>query len=115
MNINIERENEALFVLPGGRIDGNNAHEFHNALTEAITDQDDTVVMDLSNLTYISSAGLRAILLTAKALQKRDAKFMLCSLKATIKGVFEISGFDKIIAIYDSRETALTSIGKSAS
>ena len=110
MDITSERQDKTLFIVPDGRIDGNNAHDFHNALTQVITDDDDAVVLDMTDLSYISSAGLRAILLTAKALQKREAKFMLCSLKPTIKGVFEISGFDKIIAIHDDREQATASI-----
>ena len=107
VDINIERQSGVLIIKPEGRIDGNNAADFQTSLGETITEQDSTIIMNLSELSYISSAGLRAILLTAKSLQKQKAKFMLCALKPTIKGIFEISGFDKIITIHDSQTDAL--------
>ena len=55
-------------------------------------------------LTYISSAGLRAILLTAKNLQKRGAGFGICTLAPPIREVFAISGFDKIISTYETKD-----------
>ena len=61
-------------------------------------------------LSYISSAGLRAVLVTAKMLWSREAKFVLCSLPAQIRGVFETSGFDKVIALHPSRAEALASL-----
>ena len=59
--------------------------------------------MDFEKLVYISSAGLRAILLTAKSLGNLNAKLALCSLSDQIREIFEISGFDKIITIHPSK------------
>lgn len=113
MDITSDRKEKVLFVLPDeARIDGSNAQDFDTALAEAITDNDNTVIMDLSNLNYISSAGLRVILLIAKMLHLRDATLMLCSLKSAVQGCFEISGFDKIIAIHDNRKKAMDALGK---
>ena len=72
------------------------------------------VAQEFGGRTYISSAGLRAILVTAKTLRKRDAKFALCSLQSSIKEVMEISGFDQVIAIHPSKEEALSAFGASA-
>ena len=69
------------------------------------------MVVDLAGLSYISSAGLRAVLLTAKSLSRRSAKFALCSPSKPIREVFEISGFDKIIDIHDTREAAVSAVG----
>ena len=77
----------------------------------AISSDDNTVVMDLEGLSYISSAGLRVILLIAKTLRKRNADLILCSLSDPIREVFEISGFDKIIPVHASREQALAAVG----
>lgn len=110
MQMNTERENETLIVKAEGRIDGTNAHEFEDALKAAISDDDRAVIIDFDSLSYISSAGLRIILVTAKALWKRDVKLMLCSLSGPIREIFEISGFDQIIPLHDTRTKALAEI-----
>ena len=111
MDIQTERNNGTLIAKAEGRIDGVNARDFEEALKAAISADDDTVVMDLEGLSYISSAGLRVILLIAKTLRKRNAELVLCSLSDPIREVFEISGFDKIIPVHASREQALAAIG----
>ena len=111
MDIQTERDNGTLIANATGRIDGVNARDFEEALKAAISMDDNTVVMDLEGLSYISSAGLRVILLIAKTLRKRNAELMLCSLSDPIREVFEISGFDKIIPVHASREQALAAVG----
>ena len=110
MELTIEREGSALTARVSGRVDSTNARDFEEAIRTQIEDGDRAVIMDFENLSYISSAGLRAVLMTAKTLWKRESKFALCSLSGPVKEVFEISGFDKIIPIHDSREDALSSL-----
>ncbi len=110
MKISTEREGTLLVAKPEGRLDGVSARDFDDALKSAISESDRVVIMDLEKLSYISSAGLRLILLTAKTLQKRDAKLLICSLSEPIREVFEISGFDKIIPIHANRAAAQSSI-----
>ena len=110
MDVTTERQDGVLSVQVGGRIDGSNVAEFEEAIRTAIEESDRAVIMDFEKLVYISSAGLRAILLTAKSLGNRNAKFALCSLSDQIREVFEISGFDKIITIYPSKAEALASL-----
>lgn len=109
MGLNIERNDGILIAMAEGRVDGANAQEFQGALTDAIEPSDRAVVLDLGQITYISSAGLRVILLTARALRRQDAELAVCSLSASIREVFEISGFDKIIPVRDSRPDAIAS------
>ena len=108
MDVVTERRKDILSVQVNGRVDGSNASEFEQAIRSAMDKSDRGVMLDFEQLVYISSAGLRAVLLIAKTLRSRDAKFALCSLSEQIRGVFEISGFDKIISIYPSRAEALS-------
>lgn len=101
MDIDVERKNGTLIAQVSGRVDSANAREFEQALSNAIGD-DGRVILDLGKLSYISSSGLRVLLLVAKALRNKGAEFGLCSLSDPIREVFEISGFDKIIPIYGS-------------
>ncbi len=110
MGISTEREGATLIAKTEGRVDGANAREFQDALEEAIDPADRAVILDLENLSYISSAGLRVILLTAKTLRKQDASLSVCSLSEPIRQVFEISGFDKIIPIHASQAEAVAAV-----
>ena len=110
MDVKTERENETLIARAEGRIDSTNARDFEDAMTAVIDASDRAVIIDCENLAYISSAGLRSLLLIGKELWNRDAKLALCSLSASIREVFEISGFDKIIPIHGSRTEALKSL-----
>ena len=110
MDVTTERKDGVLSAQVGGRIDGSNAAEFEVAIRTAIEESDRAVIVDFEKLVYISSAGLRAILLTAKFLDERNAEFALCSLADEIREIFEISGFSKIITIHPSKAEALASL-----
>ena len=71
--MNTERKDGVLVAKPEGRIDGVNARDFHDALSEAIGTDSNPVIVDLADINYISSAGLRTFLLIAKTLQQRSA------------------------------------------
>ena len=111
MSISTEREGGALIAKAEGRVDGANALEFHETLESAISPDDKGMVLDFQGISYISSAGLRVVLLVAKTLQKQQAKMAVCSLSEPIREIFEISGFDKIIPVYASRQDALAGLG----
>ena len=109
LTIQAKREEGTLTAATEGRIDGANARLFLEALENAIEETDTAVLLDLSDLAYISSAGLRVILQTAKALRAQNAQFALCSAKGPIREVFEISGIDQIVSIHDSEDAAIAS------
>jgi len=110
MELKTEYDGDLMIVTPAGRIDGSNAFDFQTAIDNAMADHDAGVIMDLSELTYISSAGLRVVLLLAKTINTRGAKLALCSLSESIMSVFQISGFDRIIPISDDKADAVASV-----
>ncbi len=101
-------EANALAATVTGRVEGANALAFQDALAGLIDKDAAAVVLDLEQLSYISSAGLRVILLAAQRLQERNVKFMVCSLSDSVSEVFQVSGFDKIVPIYATRPDALS-------
>jgi len=111
MEVITERGNGTLIAEVKGRIDGVTAREFEDAMKSAISEDDAAVIVDFEGVSYVSSAGLRAILLIAKDLGKRNAKLGICALAEPIREVFSISGFDKIIKIHDTRVEAVTATG----
>ena len=110
MEVAAERRNDVLSVLVSGRIDGSNAVAFEEAVRAAMEDGDRAMVMDLAELSYISSAGLRVLLSLAKDFSSREGELVLCSLSDRIREVVEISGFDRIIPVRATRADALASL-----
>ena len=102
-----ERIQDALVLLPIGRLDSGNVHSFESIVMEHITRGERHLIVDFSHLDFISSTGLRVTLLAAKALNASKGQIVLCAMKRHIKEVFLISGFDRIISIKESREAAL--------
>ena len=84
---------------PVGRLDGANAATHEAALLALLTGDVNAVAIDLSELDYVSSAGLRVLLVTAKATKARGGSVSLKSPKPAILEVLRISGFDKILNV----------------
>ena len=101
------KENNALIVKIIGRMDAVTAPEFEKALGAWIDESEKHFVVDLSSLEYISSAGLRSILIIAKKLKSLNGKIILAAMGESVNEVFEISGFNSIIPIHDTVQAAI--------
>jgi anti-anti-sigma factor len=101
------KENNALIVKISGRMDAVTAPEFEKALGAWIDESEKHFVVDLSSLEYISSAGLRSILIIAKKLKALNGKILLAAMEESVNEVFEISGFNSIIPIHDTVQAAI--------
>ena len=99
-----------LVVNACGRIDANNAGEFRAAMDTFLGDETSALVLNLAELSYISSAGLWVILITSRKLQNRKGRLSVCSLSKSIGEVFSISGFDKIISTHPAQADALAAV-----
>ncbi len=99
--------NNCLVVIPRKRLDTNNSPEVAEAITEKIQGGEEKVVFDLGRTDYVSSAGLRVILVTAKLLKPKNGKMALCNANDQILEVLEISGFHSIVKHLDSLDEAV--------
>ena len=106
MEIMTEVEGNVQFVWTSGRIDGVNANEFVSNFEEAVDMEHKHVVLDLHYLRYISSAGLRGLLIIARKMFG-SSKFVVCSIPENIYDVFKVTGMDKVLTIVDDRKAAL--------
>jgi anti-anti-sigma factor len=88
-----------------GRLDTETSADFELAAYDAHQAGARQFVVDLSNVSYVSSAGLRVLLALAKKLEGQGA-LKLCGIKGVVKEVFEKSGFAKLFAIYADVQTA---------
>ena len=97
MQINFNKEAENLTVAPEGRIDTVTAIEFENKLMEQLDGVSD-LVLDMTKVDYVSSAGLRVILKVQKVMIKQG-KMKVIGANKNVLEVFEITGFSKILTI----------------
>ena len=93
-----------------GRLDWSTSNAFREAIDGAIEEGDRAVIMNFGELDFIGSAGLRVILLTARFLQERDAKLVLCGLSDPVRDVFRITGFERLVPIYETMAEAWASL-----
>jgi anti-anti-sigma factor len=109
MNLRIEALAEATCVIPEGRMDFDAAPGFQEAVERLFTGagKPPAVIVDGVALEYVSSAGLRAVLLGARAAQRAGIPFALCALQPAVREVFDLSGFSRIIPVHPDRATAL--------
>lgn len=106
--LELEQDQNAYILKVSGRIDGSNAGELQSQIQDSLPQEANCVILDLNDLDYISSAGLRVILLLAKSMKSKNGKLSMCSVAGPVKDVFTISGFSAIIPTYDNRASALS-------
>lgn len=111
MTIQTVKEANATVLTITGRMDAVTAPEYEKALNERIAAGESTFVIDFQGLEYISSAGLRALLATAKLLKTKNGQIRLANVLGTVREVFDISGFGSIFQIQDSVGAALADLG----
>lgn len=95
---------------PAGRLDSASSVGLEHAVLERLQAGCKRVVFDLSGVDYISSAGLRVILMAGKQLQPVQGSLVLCGLREEVRGVFEMSGFLTLFACTSDLDEALARV-----
>lgn len=98
MEIEKKYNDKELTIEVGNRIDTVTAPDFENDIMDEMG-KFDSLILDLEKLEYISSAGLRVLVLVQKKLQPEGIPFVIINVNDTIKEIFSMSGFDKILTI----------------
>ncbi len=101
---------EAFIVRPCGRVDGSTVDTLDGAIVEWTEKGSGALIFNFEEMDYISSAGLRILLLSARKMQSGGGKALFCGLAPHIFQIFEISGFSAILDIRDSQADALAAL-----
>ncbi|MFW6372541.1 MAG: STAS domain-containing protein [Thermodesulfobacteriota bacterium] len=107
MEIDTKEKNEIRILSVQGSIDADTASEFDQSLEKHISTGRDKIILDLSRLEYISSAGLRVIMKAAKKMEITGGEMAIVGLRGVVQEVFKVSGFYSLFNIYDSEEEAV--------
>lgn len=109
MEITEKKSQNCTVVSINGRLDTTNYSVLEKKLLELIDSGETRLLVNLSKMDYVSSSGLRILLMALKRITMAKGKFVLCSLQDKIKEIFEISGFTNIFEIYPDEEAGLKS------
>ena len=112
MQTTIKKDQNVTILGLIGRLDSNSSPTFEVQLQDFIVTPTSHLVFDCNNLEYISSAGLRVVLNTAKAYNSGPYRFIACAMQDHVREVFEISGFDTFITIHPNIADSLAALAK---
>ena len=110
MQFATHRYAEALVAQPTGRIDHTNAAAFEGALAPLLVEAGDAggaVVLDFAAVEYISSVGLRVLMIAAKQMREKRAALVVAATQPVVAEIFAISRFDKVLTLCASVEDAV--------
>ena len=111
--VQVELRGDIVVFAPVGRIDHKKAQQFQARLQphlDAFAAHANALILDLSGVDYISSVGLRVLILAHKAARDRNATIVLCGPNPVVSEVLQIASFDKVFRVYDSVESALIAL-----
>jgi anti-anti-sigma factor len=109
MEINITTKEDITIVDIIGRLDGRTAPQAQQEIIPLI-DSDCLLVINMKECDYVSSAGLRVILMIGKKLAAVDGEGALANLSDEVKDIMEMTGFDHVFENYDSIESAIEAV-----
>ncbi|MFH0760003.1 MAG: STAS domain-containing protein [Bacteroidota bacterium] len=107
MILTTNKVGDYLVVAIEGRLDTSTAGDFEKSMMELLEGGNTKIILDCSDLQYISSSGLRVSLIIQKKMIPRSGRFKICSLQPSIREIFDLSGFSMIFTIYPDLQTAL--------
>lgn len=112
MSLGTRKEQDIVIITITGKMDAITSPSIENKLTELVDAGERKLVFDFQGLDYISSAGLRGILATAKKLKAEKGDIVFANIRGYVAEVFKMSGFHSLFRIFDSVDAAMNDLRK---
>jgi len=109
IDIHVSAMNEVTLVEVKGRVDSMNADQLGDALTHEIDAGHTAIVLDLSGVDYMSSAGLRELVAALKRVKRATGDLRLAQPSERVREVLEMAGLDTIFQIFPTQVGAVDS------
>jgi anti-anti-sigma factor len=111
IEIQQEQQGTTRILALSGRLDTDTSADVELALQDLLGAGERNFLIDLTGIGYVSSAGLRVLLATAKQLEGGKGSLRLCGLNPSVRQVFDVAGFSKLFALFPDRAAALGELG----
>lgn len=93
-----------------GRLDLQGTNEIDDRFTFSISSHSDSVLVDMSEVEFLASIGMRMLISNAKAVNRRGGKFVLVSPTPLVKDALITAGFESLIPMYDDFDSAYAAV-----
>lgn len=117
MSLISRRFADTAVVFPEGRIDHATAEQFKTALAPHLATcaaGRDRLVIDMTGVEYISSVGLRVLMLASKQAKAQGCALAVCGLQPVVREIFEISRFNLVLQVFPTLREALAALSTEA-
>lgn len=110
MDIKIRESGNIRIVDLAGRLDTGTSSEAEASISQLLQAGHNKIVINLGAIDYVSSSGLRVLLVTAKKLSAMSGKMKICKPNPVVREILDISGFSTILDVRASEEEALSEL-----
>lgn len=106
-SVHVSRRGDASILALKGRVDATTSNQVHERIMDEVEKGCKRMAIDFSEVSYVSSAGLRVLIYASKTLSKNSGTLSICALNDNIKKIFEISGLSKLFHITEDVASGL--------
>ena len=117
MEFSSRKLDDVVLAVPVGQIDHPNAQQLQQALTPILDDSSagkTALVLDFAGVTYVSSMGLRVLMVAAKQMRSRSARMTVAALQPVVAEIFDIARFRHVVEVFPSVRDALQALSAPA-
>jgi anti-anti-sigma factor len=111
MRITSAKKGNILILKPIGRLDGDNSPAVEERFAKEIDGGENRLILDLSEVTFMSSQGLRVILTAAKRAEIAEGKLVVCAAQPAVENTLNITGVRQLIKVCPAYPEAVAAFG----
>lgn len=109
MDLNILTEGAIKIIEIEGKLDSASAQDAEDKVRDVLLPEC-RILLDMRSCSFVSSAGLRALLMVAKRIKTVGGAGVMCGVSLEIREVMEMTGFEDLFAMYDSMDDAIAAL-----
>ena len=110
MEISEQRQGDITILSPTGRINNDTSPAFQTKLLGCVGSSAAKVLIDFSSVEYISSAGLRALMMASKQSKATNGRLAVAALTRMVKEIFAISRFSLVVQVFETTSAAIAAL-----
>ena len=115
MDVKTRQLGNVALVVPAGRVDQSTSSALESAVAPLWGRADvATLLLDFSGVEYISSVGLRVLMIASRQMRARHARILITGLQPIVAEIFAISRFDKVLEVFPTVRDALAAVSPDA-